>query len=80
MIDKPKPLVYTVGEQGGKVNICVDCYDADKGEDTDPDVIRNIPSFGDSVSYPECYICKEVARPETLSTFDAELPEWLQNA
>jgi len=74
MTDKPKPLVYAVGEEGDKVNVCVDCY----GGDGDPDVIRNVPSFGDQVPYPECYICEEVARPETLSNFDAEQPEWLE--
>lgn len=65
MTEKPKPIAYAVGEQGDKVTVCYDCNDSESAG-----VIRNTPSFGETVPYPECWVCGQVARPENLSNFE----------
>jgi len=73
---KPKPIAYVVDKSGLEMTVCFDCH---TGVWEPQSIIKNVPSFGDSVPYPECYECGEVARPETLSNFDAELPDELKD-
>jgi hypothetical protein len=67
-------IAYIETESSTDRTICYDCAIPDA-----ENPIHDGPHYGDDVPYPECERCGQVARPENLSNFDVEPPEWLQD-
>ncbi|WP_226041589.1 hypothetical protein [Natrinema sp. DC36] len=66
----PPIIGYTIGPDDDAVTVCADCADHQDANSDQWGKIRDGPHYGDRVPYPECYVCNEVMRPETIRSLN----------